>query len=965
MSAQVQPSHAPVRALDAVLVERLLPDLLAAADLDEFASALVAGVDSLALGLARASWRRGAVLGGSRPLDAATARRFAAGADTLALEFQVGQGGDGFTLEIAEPAVDGPALHALLAPLVNAIFSRARLTESVRQLERSEQLQSALFTIADMASSDMDMPDMLRELHAIVGRFMYADNFYIALYEEATDALRFLYLVDTEDTTERSPDRPVPMDELRHGLTWYVIKDGHPLMGSTEQIRSQISGPMRDIGAECLDWLGVPLLLGSEVRGVLVVQSYIERPRYTQADQVLLGYVGSHIMTAVDRKRAQEELERRVEERTRELQAEVLERQRTQRVQEALYRIAELSNTARNLDDFYAAVHRVVGEFMDASNYYIALIDDAGTNLEFPYFVDLHSPRPTPRALGRGISEYVIRQGKPLLVDRTQPETARMIQELVDSGELAVFGALSVSWLGVPLVCQERTVGVVAVQSYTPGVGYSPRDRELLTFIAYQVANGLERQRASSALKDAYADLEQRVEERTRELSEQIAVRRKIEERLKHDALHDSLTGLPNRAYLREQLLRCLAKRDRDERYRFAVLFLDLDRFKVINDSAGHLVGDELLKEVARRFSSCVRSGEDVVARLGGDEFAILMDDIKGDEDALRMASRLIETLRVPVRVDDKDLFTGASVGVALSSSNYTTPEELLRDADIAMYRAKANDHNRVEVFDEHLHREALRLLEIESDLRRAITGGEFEPYFQPIVTLRDGQAVGYEALLRWNHPQRGVLAPGAFLQVAEASGSLEAIDWLMFERTFAVVPQLLAPGQYVNLNFSPRHFRNDDLDVRLLAMLARYGVSPSQVRIEVTEGTLMENPERVGELFERLRGQGIYAALDDFGTGYSSLSYLHRFPLRTVKIDRSFVSDLAPGEGETRGSTAVVRAILALSQSQSLEVVAEGVETEEQRQLLLRLGCELGQGYFFARPQSLAAILADSAPVG
>ncbi|HEY4555852.1 MAG TPA: bifunctional diguanylate cyclase/phosphodiesterase, partial [Lysobacter sp.] len=801
---------------------------------------------------------------------------------------------------------------------------------------------------------------LLRELHAIVGRFMYAENFYIALYEEATDALRFLYMVDTEDTVERSPERPVPMEEMKHGLTWYVVHGGQPLMGSIDEIRRQVPGPMRDIGAECRDWLGVPLMVGSQVRGVLVVQSYIERPRYTPGDQALLSYVGSHIMTAVDRKRAQEELERRVEERTRELQAEVMERQRTQRVQEALYRIAELSNTAKDLEDFYAAVHRVVGEFMDASNYYVALLDDSGERLHFPYFVDLKSPPPEPRALGRGITEYVIRQGRPLLVDRTQPDAERLIQQLVQSGELAVIGELSTSWLGVPLVCQDRTVGVVAVQSYNDGVGYTPRDRELLTFIAYQVANGLERQRAASALRDAYADLERRVEERTRELSEQIAVRRTIEQRLKHDALHDSLTGLPNRTYLREQLLRCLAKRDRDSRYRFAVLFMDLDRFKVINDSAGHLVGDELLKEVARRLSQCVRAGEDVVARLGGDEFAILMDDIHGDEDALRMASRLIETLQVPVRVDDKDLFTGASVGVALSSSNYRTPEELLRDADIAMYRAKADDHNRVEVFDEQLHQEALRLLEIESDLRRAITREEFEPYFQPIVNLRDGRTVGYEALLRWNHPQRGVLAPGAFLQVAEASGSLEAIDWLMFERTFAVVPQLLDAGQYVNLNFSPRHFRNADLDTRLLSLLERYGVQPAQVRIEVTEGTLMENPERVGELFERLRRHGVLTALDDFGTGYSSLSYLHRFPLRTLKIDRSFVTDLAPGEGETRASTAVVRAILALSQSQSLEVVAEGVETEEQRQLLLRLGCELGQGYFFARPHSLQAILAD-----
>jgi diguanylate cyclase (GGDEF)-like protein len=439
------------------------------------------------------------------------------------------------------------------------------------------------------------------------------------------------------------------------------------------------------------------------------------------------------------------------------------------------------------------------------------------------------------------------------------------------------------------------------------------------------------------------------------ELSEQIEVREQIELRLKHEVLHDSLTGLPNRAYLRDQLVRALAHRTRDPSYRFAVLFMDLDRFKVINDSVGHLVGDALLKEVARRFSLCVRGGRDMVARLGGDEFAILMD-LDTNEGALRMGQRVIEALKEPVRVEGKELFTGVSVGITLSSPHYTSPEDLLRDADIAMYRAKAGGRHRIEVFDEQLHQQALRLLEVESDLRRALTRREFEPYFQPIVRLADSAVVGYEALMRWNHPERGVLAPGAFLQVADASGSMEALDWQMVERTLEMVPRLLEAGQYVNLNFSPRHFRSQDFDERFLQMVRAHGVDPGQVRIEVTEGALLENPEQIGQVFNRLRAQGVLIALDDFGTGYSSLSYLHRFQLHTLKIDRSFVGDLQLSE--EGGSTAVVRAILALSRAQRLEVVAEGIETDAQRRALLALGCELGQGYFFAKPRSLDTIL-------
>lgn len=833
----------------------------------------------------------------------------------------------------------------VLAPLALAVSEKTRLTESLRQLERSEQLQSALFAIADMASSDMDLNDMLRELHAIVGRFMYAENFYIALYDEVADALRFIYMVDTIEPLFQDAEQVIPMTEIERGLTWYLVRDKHPLMGSTADLRQQVSGPLRNIGMDSYDWLGVPILFGDRVRGVLVVQSYVERPRYTPADQALLSYVGSHILTAVDRKLAQEELERRVEERTHALQRSV-------RIQETLYRIAELSHTADNLDAFYRAIHEIVGEFLDARNFYIATLSEDGEWLHFPYYVDQSGRRAESRRLGNGVTEYVMRRGKPWLIDMTQPESVAELERLVASGEIIPCGPTAEAWFGVPLMLGDRVVGLLAVQSYTPGAGYTDRDRELLTFISYQIANGLERQRAAAALKEAYSELERRVYERTRELSEQIKEREKIEQRLKHEVLHDSLTGLPNRAYLRDQLVRALARREREPNYRFAVLFMDLDRFKVINDSVGHLVGDALLQEVAKRFSRCVRHGHDMVARLGGDEFAILME-LDANEGALRMAQRVIAALNEPVRVAGKELYTGVSVGIALSAPHYSTPEDLLRDADIAMYRAKAAGRHRFELFDETLHEQALQLLDLESDLRRAVARREFVPYFQPIVRLRDASVAGYEVLMRWKHPERGVLAPGAFLHVAEASGAMEAIDWQIFEHALRLARELLEPGQYVNLNFSPRHFRAPELDARFLELVAASGLRPGQVRIEVTEGALLENPEQAGRIFDRLGAHGVLVALDDFGTGYSSLSYLHRFRLHTVKIDRSFVGDLRPEQ--EGGSDAIVRAILALSQAQGLEVVAEGIETEAQRRALLALGCTLGQGYLFARPQSFA----------
>ena len=637
---------------------------------------------------------------------------------------------------------------------VDAALDLLRLRSEVTRLRQREKLQRALFAIADVAGSQQDMSAMLRTLHGIVAELIYADNCYIALYDEARDSIRFLYFVDTNDQRWQEPDAVESMESIRNSLTWYLIRDAKPLRGPSERLHEQVSGPLQVIGPHSADWLGVPMLQDGRVRGACVVQSYREGNRYTQTDQALLAFVGGHILTALDRKQAQ-------------------------------------------------------------------------------------------------------------------------------------------------------------------------------------------------------ADLAQR----TRELSEQIAQRQEVQRQLEHEVLHDPLTGLPNRAYLREQVVRALARAQREPDYRFAVLVMDLDRFKVVNDSAGHPVGDALLVEVAHRFGQCMRA-PDMLARLGGDEFAILLEHVDSSEGAVRLAQRLVASLDAPLHAAGKELFTSVSLGIVLSHRRYQDADEMLRDAEIAMYRAKGNDRQRFELFDELQHEQALELLDLESALRRAIVQREFEPYFQPIVRLDDGEVVGYEALLRWNRPQRGVLLPGAFLRVAEVSGLLENIDWLMFEHTCALIPQLVQGHQYVNINFSPRHFRNDHVDERLLTLLRSHGVTPAQVRIEVTEGTLMDNPERVGQTIDRLHQAGVYTALDDFGTGYSSLGYLHRFRLHTVKIDRSFVSDLMPGV--TSPASAVAEAILTLSRSLGLEVVAEGIETQAQCEALKVLGCRLGQGYLFARPQPAQVIMRE-----
>ncbi|HEY8586422.1 MAG TPA: EAL domain-containing protein [Rhodanobacter sp.] len=845
----------------------------------------------------------------------------------------------------------------------------SRLYEAISRLALAERLQRALYAIAEQAGAEHDMPEMMRSLHAIVSSLMYAENFYIVLYDAATDTVRFPYYVDVLDRDPPLPDQTMPLQDMLHGLTWNLLQEGRPLMGSIEELKQQFGDHFVLIGPSCEHWLGAPLLRGGRVVGGIVIQSYRSDTLYSRHDLELLNYVAQHVQTALERREAHIELGRRVTDRTaalreanRVLRQQVLQRQRGERLQAALFRIAELANASESLEKFYAAIHQVISGLLYARNFYIALLDDENGQISFPYSVDdVDSVRPT-RANGRGATEYVLRHAKPLLA------TPAGIQRLVDLGEINHFGARSECWLGVPLIWGGKAMGVLALQSYSPEHTYTERDQELLTFVSYHVANALQRKQAATALKHAYAGLERRVTERTRalalanrDLREQIAERERVERRLKYETLHDSLTGLPNRTLLLQRLEQAMQRYVANPHEQFAVLFIDLDRFKVINDSVGHLVGDDLLFQVGGRIRACLKT-RDVVARLGGDEFAVLLEGVVDADKATAIAERIIGELQTPFRLGTKEIFTSASIGIALASPHYRQPEELLRDADAAMYNAKDGGRHRAALFDDRLRREALSLLDMESDLRHALSRNEFEPFYQPIVTLADGRITGFEALLRWHHPERGLLIPGDFLLIAEECGCAEAIDWQIFEQVCAQAAKLSGSDGFVTINVSGRHFRSVDLDQRLLALFERYEVPTRCIRIEVTEHALLENPTQVKQMLQNLRKHGVGIALDDFGTGYSSLSYLHQYPFETLKVDRSFITELPPDDSETQG-LALVRAIQVLADSLQMKVIAEGIEEESQRRALLRVGCRYGQGFLFSTPQPAGTWLKAGAP--
>ena len=845
----------------------------------------------------------------------------------------------------------------LVAAHLAAVEAQARAD----LLEKSERLQQALYEIADLAGSDLEMADMLRRIHAVVAGLMYAENFYIVLYDDVRDALRFLYFADRRDPYVADPAQEMLAVDMRNSLTVALLRHGEALRGPSDDLRAQL-GVLRDAhhGPDSADWLGVPMRRDDRVCGAVVVQSYDKPEVYRDEERALLSYVAQHILTALDRRQARDELERRVEERTRalqhsnrDLQSEIVERQRGERLQRALFRIAELSITSETLERFYAQVHDVVGELLYARNFYIAQVSECGTMIEFPYSIDERDAVRQTRQFAGGLTEYVIREGRPLLADRS------LIEQLEEAGKVRTLGTHSHCWLGVPLFREEAVVGVIAVQSYSPAISFTTRDQELLTFVAHHIGIGLARKQAQDRLLLAHGELEQRVTSRTRELAEanaellsQIGERLRAEQQLTYQARHDALTGLPNRSQLLERLSTAIARAQAESAHQgqparhFAVLFLDLDRFKLVNDSVGHAAGDELLIEAGRRIVATVRGG-DTVARLGGDEFAILISDIDGLHIAEDLARRVLVALGEPFWVAGREVFPSASVGIAAWNPRYQTGAELLRDADAAMYRAKASGRNSCAVFDEAMREEAMRILDLEADLRRAINSDGFVAYYQPIVRLSDRRVIGHEALLRWRHERRGLLAPCEFIGLGEDSGLIEEVDWLMY----AQVAQRLAhePHGYISVNVSPRHFLSSDFADRLLRLLDTAGADPHRLRIEITEGALLDDTARALRMLRTLRSNGVLAQLDDFGTGFSALSYLHRFPLECLKIDRSFVAGLV---GDTRPeSMAVVRAIQALAGSLGIHTIGEGIESESQRVILRELGCQNGQGFLFGRP--------------
>ena len=727
-------------------------------------------------------------------------------------------------------------------------------------------------------------------------------------------------------------------------------------------------------------------------------------------------------------------------------------RKESERLQSALYRIAETASSVDDLPQFYAAIHRIVGELMDARNFYVALRDDSTGRLTFPYFADEADAAPPGRASG-GLTDYVIDTGEPLLAS---PET---FASMVSRGVVAPRGAASIDWLGAPLRTENAVFGALVVQSYSPERRFREKDRDVLMFVSRHIASAIARRRAADALRDADEFRERVLESATNAIfaldrrgrftlvnrraceitgyateeligasaerllpyarlaevraqfrktardrvavslfetdlvrrdgslapitfslapllaggrligvagtAEDITERRRAQERIEHLAYHDALTGLPNHALLQDRLEVAIS-RARHDRRSIAVLFLDLDRFKVVNDSLGHPMGDRLLQRVGERLSSVVRQG-DTVARLGGDEFVVVLSDLKDVEDAVRVGEKIVAGIRLPFRIGDEELFVTTSLGISVFPSDGESGETLIKNADTAMYRAKEQGRDNYQLFTPVLNARSVNRLVLETGLRRAVENGELVIHYQPIFDLASGGAVGMEALVRWNHPERGLVHPSEFIPLAEETGLIVPLGAWVLATAAAQIRRWrdagLSPPR-VAINFSTRLLAIPTLPGDIGRALRDAGIEPQQLEMEITESVAMNNPDESLAVLYAVRHLGVSISMDDFGTGYSSLGMLKRLPIDTLKLDRAFLRDIESSVDDA----AISRAVIVLAHGMKLKVTAEGVETEAQLEFLRRHRCDQAQGFLLGRPlpaPDFEALLARGATAG
>lgn len=815
-----------------------------------------------------------------------------------------------------------------------------RLRKLAAGYKQAYIIQGALLKLSELASGIKDMREFYPAIHRLLNQQLKADNFYVVLCDQNQQFL-LEYFADEKDQQILVD---APSEAFASGLTGYVARTKQALSCDQAEYRRLVeTGDITAQGTACQHWLGVPLCRGEKVIGVMAIQSYDPDCHYNQHDLALISNIAIHTVTAIDRVKSRELLEQTVRERTQQLentnqslQKEIRERTNAEQLQSALYKISEMTAKSTDMMSFYHEVHQILSELMKADNCYIALLNDAGDRLHFPFYLDQYTPTPKERALQSGLTEFVIRTGEATLI--SQARLLELIKTgVVDRVQSSVgHSAMSTSWLGAPLLVGQEVLGVIALQCYDNTYSYSEQELNVLRFVSQHIAVAISRKLATEQQKQHHEELEKRIFERTRELRQtnlflrlQVEERKKAEEKLFHEANHDALTGLANRQMFLMQLRQRFSYRNREANPRFALLFIDLDRFKLINDTLGHHIGDLFLIEVSQRLQQTVRE-HDLVARLGGDEFVILLGQIQSDLDAEEVAERLIESLRQPMMLEGQQVCSGASLGIACYQPEYQNADELLRDADAAMYQAKSFGRNRFVIFNDSMRQQMLQELGQEQALQQAVDQQQFAPAFRPLLQGENAEVLGYQVLLDW---QKGDAEQKAELsRQATQAGLMPDIELELVRQ----ICQKNASAEVFSITLSSGHLNNTLLFEKLCGVL-RHSVLPlHQLCIGFSEADMLRLTSSQLANLHQLKRLGIRLLLDQFAAEVAALGLLVQYPFDFVVLDTAFSRSVQRSDQRKQ----LLQVLLSLAQTHKYRLIAAVAENDESRAYLTQLGC-------------------------
>ncbi|QIR15789.1 sensor domain-containing diguanylate cyclase [Shewanella aestuarii] len=834
----------------------------------------------------------------------------------------------------------------------------ARLKRLAAKYKRSEIIQHALLGISNIATKAASLDDFYAGVHQHLQKLVPADNFFIASLNPKTGLISLPFFADEKDPhpCELYPDEEISAI-LKRGITGYVLRQGEPLLCDNAGFDHLIEmGEIQGMGSPCHQWLGVPIKNNGLVHGVLVVQSYNELITYGDLELELMGFISHHISGVMERLLHHEQLEQAIQERTKELsqaynslKLEVTERVKAEKLQKSLFEIADLSASNVPHQDFYTRIHQIISQLLPAKNCFISLVDD--NMLSFPFYVSqMDSKYPSKRPMQDGLTEYILQVKKPCLFTAT--DIRLMIEQGViyaKSPELNRTHYMQ-QWIGIPLRIHGKVVGALTIYSLDSDQTYQTKDVELLTFVSQHIANAMERKQAVESLKHSYELLEEKVQQRTKALAKvntdlqvEINQRRKMEAQLLHDAQHDGLTGLPNRSYLIERLSQAIKHIRRHNKEQFALLFIDLDRFKAINDTFGHLEGDRFLIETAHRLKSCIRDN-DTLARMGGDEFVVLLDSIHGSQDAIEVSERILHQISQPYLLAKQKFISGASIGIVFSNNNaLDTTESLLRDADRAMYQAKSNGKGCYVIFDSQLSQQNEQQNDLIEQFKAAIEQGQITVEYSPVYDIDQKNIIAIEPQTRWTHNVHGIKNHHQLCQLAFNSQLAVILDDYIFQKLnqdYAALKAQYGEKTELHMVISSQHVKHKYAIRGLKNTLKSSAINLTKLTIFFDEKSFVKNTENHINAFEIIHQLGVNIGIDNYGTGYSSLSSLSFLPITMLKLAPEISKHLINMQ-----QLKLVKAYQLAASALNIKIIATAIDTQQQVHQFKQLGYRLGQG--------------------